>query len=281
MYRQALDHMATRSPTTAARRRPASTSSATPSKRPRACTCGRTASSPGTTPSDENLHVEIAVLDASDERFVPGLKVTGTLIDPDGNEVGTHEHELLWHPMIYHYGRNWRVPADGEYTLKVHIDPPTFMRHDEVNGCRFTRAGRRHLRGRQGRARAGLTRARGGVGERVRRDADDRRHEQHRRPRAERVGDEVRDDEAAEVEDHERGRARRRRRCAASAARTTRSRRRARSRRAGGCRSAARRRSRAGASRRRRARSRAGTLARRCARARAARTQGTDHGTRT
>ncbi|MEA2144074.1 MAG: hypothetical protein QOI64_2504 [Solirubrobacteraceae bacterium] len=88
-------------------------------------------------PEEENLHVEIAVLDASDERFVPCLTVTGTLIDPDGNEVGTHEHELLWHPMLYHYGRNWKVPADGEYTLKVHIDPPTFMRHDEINGCRF------------------------------------------------------------------------------------------------------------------------------------------------
>ena len=37
-----------------------------------------------TEPGDENLHVEIAVLDASDERFVPCLKVTGTLIDPDG-----------------------------------------------------------------------------------------------------------------------------------------------------------------------------------------------------
>ena len=89
-------------------------------------------------PEEENLHVEIAVCDASDGRFVPGLKVTATLIDPDGNEVGTHEHELLWHPMLYHYGRNWKVPVDGEYTLKVHIDPPTFMRHDEINGRRFT-----------------------------------------------------------------------------------------------------------------------------------------------
>ncbi len=89
-------------------------------------------------PADENLHVEIAVCDASDGRFIPSLTVTGTLIDPDGNEVGTHEHPLLWHPMLYHYGRNWVVPSDGEYTLKVHIDPPTFMRHDEINGCRWT-----------------------------------------------------------------------------------------------------------------------------------------------
>ena len=88
-------------------------------------------------PGDENLHVEIAVMDASDGRFVPALTVHGTLVDPDGNEVGTHEHALLWHPMIYHYGRNWEVPADGVYTLKVRIEPPPFMRHDEINGKRF------------------------------------------------------------------------------------------------------------------------------------------------
>jgi uncharacterized protein involved in high-affinity Fe2+ transport len=40
--------------------------------------------------------------------------------------------------MIYHYGRNVSVPSDGAYTLRVHVDPPTFMRHDETNGCRFT-----------------------------------------------------------------------------------------------------------------------------------------------
>ncbi|MDX6707432.1 MAG: hypothetical protein QOI48_3278 [Solirubrobacteraceae bacterium] len=88
-------------------------------------------------PEGENLHVEIAVCDASDGRFVPGLTVHGTLVDPDGNDLGTHEHPLLWHPMIYHYGRNWTVPADGEYTLKIRIEPPTFMRHDEINGKRF------------------------------------------------------------------------------------------------------------------------------------------------
>jgi len=88
-------------------------------------------------PEDENLHVEIAVCDASDGRFVSDAKVHGTLIDPDGNEVGTYVHPMLWHPMLYHYGRNWTVPADGYYTLKVKVEPPRFMRHDEVNGCRF------------------------------------------------------------------------------------------------------------------------------------------------
>lgn len=88
-------------------------------------------------PDGENLHLEVSVRDRSDGRFVPGVRVLATLITPDGKEVGTHELPLLWHPMLYHYGRNWTVPADGEYTLRVRVDPPTFMRHDETNGRRF------------------------------------------------------------------------------------------------------------------------------------------------
>jgi Fe2+ transport protein len=88
-------------------------------------------------PNGENLHLEISVRDRSDGRFVPGVRVLATLIGPDGEEIGTHEQPLLWHPMIYHYGRNWAVPVDGRYTLRVNVEPPTFMRHDEVNGCRF------------------------------------------------------------------------------------------------------------------------------------------------
>jgi hypothetical protein len=88
---------------------------------------------------DENLHLEVTVRDASDGRFVPGAKVSTTLIDPNGTEHGPWELPLLWHPMLYHYGRNLSLPADGTYTLHVNVDPPTFMRHDEVNGCRFTK----------------------------------------------------------------------------------------------------------------------------------------------
>jgi uncharacterized protein involved in high-affinity Fe2+ transport len=39
--------------------------------------------------------------------------------------------------MIYHYGRNWRVPGDGRYRLRVRVDPPQFPRHDRINGRRF------------------------------------------------------------------------------------------------------------------------------------------------
>lgn len=91
-------------------------------------------------PGDTNAHVEVSVQDGSDSRFVPCLKVSVTMVAPDGTEVGTHDQPMLWHPMIYHYGRNWTLPADGTYTMRVHIEPPTFMRHDEVNGRRFAEA---------------------------------------------------------------------------------------------------------------------------------------------
>lgn len=91
-------------------------------------------------PGETTTHLEVAVRDAGDGRFVPGAEVTVTMISPDGTEVGTENHPLLWHPMVYHYGRNWALPVDGDYVMRVHVEPPTFMRHDEVNGRRFTTA---------------------------------------------------------------------------------------------------------------------------------------------
>ena len=89
---------------------------------------------------DENCHVEVCVRDRADGRFVPGLEVTVTLVGPDGDELGTHAQPFLWHPWLYHYGRNWRVPAEGEYRVRVRVEAPTFMRHDHENGRRFAEA---------------------------------------------------------------------------------------------------------------------------------------------
>ena len=88
-------------------------------------------------PQQENAHIEVSVRDGADGRFVPALNVTATLIGADGKEVGTHQQPFLWHPWLYHYGRNWTLPRDGQYTLRIHIDPPTFSRHDKENGNRF------------------------------------------------------------------------------------------------------------------------------------------------
>jgi hypothetical protein len=88
-------------------------------------------------PTEENCHLEISVRDGADGRFVPGLEVTATLVDSQGQTVGTHKQPFVWHPWLYHYGRNWTVPGDGVYTLHVRIEPPAFHRHDKLNGRRY------------------------------------------------------------------------------------------------------------------------------------------------
>lgn len=91
-------------------------------------------------PKSENAHIEVAVRDAADGRFIPELTVMVTVTDANGKEVGRHQQPFLWHPWIYHYGRNWEVPGEGEYQIHVRIEPPTFMRHDPKNGKRFAEA---------------------------------------------------------------------------------------------------------------------------------------------
>lgn len=88
-------------------------------------------------PEGYNAHLEISVRDAADNRFIPGLSVHVRAIDSSGSDVGKHEIPFVWHPWLYHYGRNWSFPSSGAYTLEVEIDAPKFPRHDEMNGKRF------------------------------------------------------------------------------------------------------------------------------------------------
>lgn len=90
-------------------------------------------------PAEENIHIEISVRDKADGRLIPGLDIDVTVIDEAGKEIGTHRHPLLWHPYLYHYGRNWVVPGDGTYSLRVRFPAPQFHRHDKTNGNRFAR----------------------------------------------------------------------------------------------------------------------------------------------
>ncbi len=88
-------------------------------------------------PEGDNAHLEVVVTDAADGRFIPGLHVTARLRAADGSEIGSYELPFLWHPTMYHYGRNVRVPQEGDYELEVGIAVPTFARHDKTNGRRY------------------------------------------------------------------------------------------------------------------------------------------------
>ncbi len=85
----------------------------------------------------DNCHIEIAAMDAADRRFIPGLEVQLTVLDESGREIGTAPMPFLWHPSLYHYGRNWNLPGDGRYTFQVEITAPQFPRHDRKNGRRY------------------------------------------------------------------------------------------------------------------------------------------------
>lgn len=88
-------------------------------------------------PEAENCHLEVAVCDADDGRFLPEMDVAVTVLD-DGDAVAEFTPDFLWHPGLFHYGANLTLPGDGEYTLRVEVDPPGFHRHDEENGRRYT-----------------------------------------------------------------------------------------------------------------------------------------------
>jgi hypothetical protein len=81
--------------------------------------------------SEENAHIGIAVHDATDFHFVSGLTVYVTVVDKNGFSIGSFEHPLLQRPNLYHYGRNWILPGDGKYTLRVKIETPENMLHNE------------------------------------------------------------------------------------------------------------------------------------------------------
>ncbi len=90
-------------------------------------------------PNEENCHIEVSISDAADHRFVPALDVKATLISEGGETIGPFEVPFLWHPGLYHYGANIKVPGDGKYNVKVRIAPPRFARHDKKNGRRFAK----------------------------------------------------------------------------------------------------------------------------------------------
>ncbi|HEY1582653.1 MAG TPA: hypothetical protein VGF73_06110 [Chthoniobacterales bacterium] len=88
-----------------------------------------------------NCHVEIAPVDARTGRFLPAPNVAATLIEEDnGQSLGKAGEHFMWHPWLYHYGDNWRVPHGGNYRIIAHFDQPNFRRYGRTAGRRFTHA---------------------------------------------------------------------------------------------------------------------------------------------
>lgn len=90
--------------------------------------------------ADANAHLGVAVVDRVDGRFVPGLMVRATIWAADGSLAGDHWLSFAWHPFLYHYGANIRLPGQGDYRVRVRADPARFLRHDPVAGRRYAAA---------------------------------------------------------------------------------------------------------------------------------------------
>jgi hypothetical protein len=87
--------------------------------------------------SAENCHIEIAPRDAWTGRFLPELNVTVTVWNANGHEIGTRPEPLMWHPWLYHYGENWRVPLSGRYRIRATFPAPAWRRYGATMGRRF------------------------------------------------------------------------------------------------------------------------------------------------
>lgn len=86
----------------------------------------------------DNQHMEVIVQDKDDRRFIPYLDVSLVLYSK--KEVVFHNQvPFIWHPFVFHYGINGSIPGEGEYIPEVFIKMPTFHRHDEVRGKRYTK----------------------------------------------------------------------------------------------------------------------------------------------
>ena len=70
----------------------------------------------------ENAYIGVAVHSTSDYHFIDNLSVTVTVIDEMGNLIGKQQHLYHQRPELHHYGKNWILPGDGLFTLRVIIE---------------------------------------------------------------------------------------------------------------------------------------------------------------
>ena len=88
--------------------------------------------------ADGNIFLSVAVRDGYDGRIVPGLEVKGKILTSDSVVVNEKTLDYGIHPLLNRYGANFRVPEEGNYIVKIEVEPAKFWRHDPVNGDRYT-----------------------------------------------------------------------------------------------------------------------------------------------
>jgi hypothetical protein len=82
----------------------------------------------------ETAHLEIIPIERDSGRIVPYAGVTLEVLDSEGRRVEKRPLSF-YYAEFFHYADNFRIPRDGEYTLRATVEPPSFRRHgDEDSG---------------------------------------------------------------------------------------------------------------------------------------------------
>jgi hypothetical protein len=82
----------------------------------------------------ETAHLEIIPIERDSWRIVPYAGVTLEVLNEDGQRVEKRPLSF-YYAEFFHYADNFRIPRDGEYTLRATVEPPSFRRHgDEDSG---------------------------------------------------------------------------------------------------------------------------------------------------
>ena len=87
---------------------------------------------------DGNIFLSVAIRDGYDGRIVPGLEVKGQILTSDSSLVDQEVLDFGIHPLLNRYGANFEIPEEGNYVIKIEVDPAQFWRHDPVNGDRYS-----------------------------------------------------------------------------------------------------------------------------------------------
>ena len=83
---------------------------------------------------EEEVAEEGGSVETGDWRIVPGARITLEVLDGSGERV-EKKPLSFYHAEFFHYAENFRIPSDGEYTLRATVETPQFRRHgDESEG---------------------------------------------------------------------------------------------------------------------------------------------------
>ncbi|MBB3036689.1 iron transporter [Hoyosella altamirensis] len=82
----------------------------------------------------ETHHIEIVPREASTGRIVPYVPITVDVVTESGDVVDSKRLNFFY-SEFFHYANNFTVPDEGTYSLRVTLDPPTFLRHGDEGGA--------------------------------------------------------------------------------------------------------------------------------------------------